>query len=382
MSQFVAFCSNGRCVLHQPASGKEPPPPGGGDGEVSITGSVGVGGRNTPADVKAIQAALNDIPPSDGGPDPKLAVDGIAGPKTNKAIAKFQQRNIGWSDGRIDPGGPTLKAINARRALQPLWAAAAPKAPILPAADKEEQDRFIRLIGYRLPDAMLWTRAALRVLEVAADLHRSTNGGQHSLMGEFAVGLVEKYFHIHQITTREGRIAYIEILHRTFRNIQQAINECQVMQAVNGWGVGYFQPDPQDGKEGSEKYNAYTYAGGWHSESGVRKGMPRMSREDNDEGPNLRKDGIYFPVSHWPPGRFDREFLVLVMLHELAHFVSAPFGYEKIMDYANFEDAGFANASVHQTRRSADPHARFAAEAYLRREPRTHPLGLHPYPDG
>jgi len=381
VAQFVAYCSNGRCILHEPAPGEVPVPGGGGNGMVVIAGSVGVGGRNTPADVRAIQAALNDIAPGDGGPDPKLAVDGIAGPKTNKAIAKFQQRSIGWSDGRIDPGGPTLKAINARRALQPLYSTAAPaKTPLLPAADKNAQDRFMGQIALRLPDAMLWTQAALRSLDFAGDLHRADPDRLFPMMGVEAATLVEKYFHISQIVTREGRVAYIEILKRTFRNIRTVISECQILEAVSGNGVGYFQPDPQDGKEGSQKYDAYTYPGGWHSESSINKGRPRMSKEDNYNGPNLRKDGMYFPVSHWSPGHYDREYLTAVMLHEMAHFVSAPFGYEKIMDYANVGDPGFANASPQQTRRSADPHARFAAECYLKRPPRTHPLGLHPYP--
>ena len=52
------------------------------DGAGIIKGSVGRGGRNNPDDVKAIQAALNAQDVADGGPSPKLAVDGIAGPLT------------------------------------------------------------------------------------------------------------------------------------------------------------------------------------------------------------------------------------------------------------------------------------------------------------
>jgi peptidoglycan hydrolase-like protein with peptidoglycan-binding domain len=82
---------------------------------VTITASVGVGGANRMADVKAIQQALNDLPPGAGGPDPKLAVDGIAGPKTNAAILNFQKANLGLTqDGRIDPTGSTLRMLNAR----------------------------------------------------------------------------------------------------------------------------------------------------------------------------------------------------------------------------------------------------------------------------
>ena len=70
------------------------------DGAGIIKGSVGRGGRNNPDDVKAIQAALNAQDVADGGPSPKLAVDGIAGPLTTAAIEKYQRRHLGWADGR------------------------------------------------------------------------------------------------------------------------------------------------------------------------------------------------------------------------------------------------------------------------------------------
>ena len=37
---------------------------------------------NLPADVRRVQSLLNTFAPGDGGPDPKLAVDGIIGPAT------------------------------------------------------------------------------------------------------------------------------------------------------------------------------------------------------------------------------------------------------------------------------------------------------------
>jgi peptidoglycan hydrolase-like protein with peptidoglycan-binding domain len=80
----------------------------------TISGSVGRLGKNLSPDVKIVQELLNNVPADSGGPLPLLAVDGIAGPKTNSAIQKFQQRQIGFSgaDGRVDPNGPTLKKLN------------------------------------------------------------------------------------------------------------------------------------------------------------------------------------------------------------------------------------------------------------------------------
>jgi hypothetical protein len=81
--------------------------------DITITASVGAGGANIPTDVRTIQAALNDVPSSSGGPDPALAVDGIVGPLTLAAIRGFQQTHVSIVDSRIDPNGPTLAALNA-----------------------------------------------------------------------------------------------------------------------------------------------------------------------------------------------------------------------------------------------------------------------------
>src|SRR4051795_1856420 len=82
---------------------------------IAITASVGAGARNLAHDVRRIQDGLNDIDPPEGGPSPKLAVDGICGPLTIGAITKFQHVVLGWADSRIDPAGPTLAALNNKR---------------------------------------------------------------------------------------------------------------------------------------------------------------------------------------------------------------------------------------------------------------------------
>ena len=84
----------------------------------NITGSVGRGGRNFPAnDVITVQYLLNCVPAAQGGPSKELMVDGAAGPKTIAAIESFQRRHGGVADGRVDPGGATLRALQARDPL-------------------------------------------------------------------------------------------------------------------------------------------------------------------------------------------------------------------------------------------------------------------------
>ena len=73
--------------------------------------SVGAGGINAKADTLAVQQLLNSVPREEGGPDLLLAEDGLIGPKTQAAINKVQKKVLSKPDGRIDPGGPTIKAL-------------------------------------------------------------------------------------------------------------------------------------------------------------------------------------------------------------------------------------------------------------------------------
>lgn len=82
-----------------------------------IQASVGEGGVNRPGDVETIQSSLNRIPLDQGGPVPRLSVDGIIGPKTIGAIRHFQEHHGLTADGRVDPGGRTMAKLNELLAL-------------------------------------------------------------------------------------------------------------------------------------------------------------------------------------------------------------------------------------------------------------------------
>jgi hypothetical protein len=95
---------------------------------VNIKKSVGLGGANNSADVRAVKARLIEL-----GFD-WLTDDDVMGPTTAKAIKLFQaikngrnQVNIQGNDGRIDPGGDTLKWLNADNA--PRWMQMPPGSP-------------------------------------------------------------------------------------------------------------------------------------------------------------------------------------------------------------------------------------------------------------
>ena len=78
---------------------------------VSIGASVGEAGKNNSSDVIAIQNLLNKWV------DTKIAVSGLCTGKpddaTVKAIRAFQGLYTKTPDGRVDPGGNTLKKLNS-----------------------------------------------------------------------------------------------------------------------------------------------------------------------------------------------------------------------------------------------------------------------------
>jgi peptidoglycan hydrolase-like protein with peptidoglycan-binding domain len=80
----------------------------------SISASVGANGRNRKDDSMTVQDLLNQVPVDEGGPDPLLDVDGLPWQKTIAAIKQFQKVQVGlkFPDGRVDPNGPTLAALN------------------------------------------------------------------------------------------------------------------------------------------------------------------------------------------------------------------------------------------------------------------------------
>lgn len=75
-----------------------------------ISAAVGAGGANRYADVITVQKLINktrELMDSN-----RIGVDGAVGGETIGAITALQRVFFGWSDGRVDPNGQTLKALN------------------------------------------------------------------------------------------------------------------------------------------------------------------------------------------------------------------------------------------------------------------------------
>jgi hypothetical protein len=75
---------------------------------MSITASVGFGGKNTGPDTRLVQATINPHAATLG--IALLDVDGDCGPLTRGAIKRYQQHFLKMKspDSRVDPGGQTL----------------------------------------------------------------------------------------------------------------------------------------------------------------------------------------------------------------------------------------------------------------------------------
>jgi hypothetical protein len=77
-----------------------------------IMGAVGRAGSNIPIDVRMVKSLLNDVPEAQGGPI-GVMLEGTPMPVLISQIERFQARQHGRADGRVDPGGRTFQSLIA-----------------------------------------------------------------------------------------------------------------------------------------------------------------------------------------------------------------------------------------------------------------------------
>ncbi len=112
---------------------------------LATKGSVGQNGNNFFEDTKLIQSMLNNVPPGNGGPTTKLAIDASPGPLTIAAIKRFQTANACVTDGRVDARGKTIHAlVNAQIASR----APLPRFAGLRAATTEEAAPILKAANF------------------------------------------------------------------------------------------------------------------------------------------------------------------------------------------------------------------------------------------
>lgn len=288
--------------------------------DVVISAPVGDGppGRcpNRPADVKTIQQALNRFKPLDGGPLEPLVPDGLCGPKTRKAIGRFQEKwNLKFKgqdvrDAIVDPEGPTIDRLR--------------KGPGAPATPPEQLARHLP----RLTEVLTAARAALQL----AKFHYNNPGGLG--FGQLAVAKFERHFHGGKTGNPVRHVAAVD---RTFLDMQVAVGHIPQ-------GIILLADEPAN-FAGSAYL--FTFAGGYHL------------RRPEDTFQGIHQGSIYLcPLSRV----LDRDRFVYCLIHELAHYVAPP--APGITDLAYFHKfpAKYAALTPAQSLRNADCYAQFAYE--------------------
>lgn len=120
----------------------------------SLSRSVGQGGQNEPQDVKVVQRLLNRHTLKNVR---RLHVDGLSGPQTIRAIREFQAQKVGMRhpDGRVDPGGRTLRALRDTGSRPP--AADRPKRET-PESRREDRQRRKDFVDPRVRETNTTTK--------------------------------------------------------------------------------------------------------------------------------------------------------------------------------------------------------------------------------
>lgn len=118
----------------------------------TISGSVGQNGTNDNRDVRAVQRLLNrhSLPPLRA-----LTVDGAAGAHTIDAIRHFQSVAVKMRspDGRVDPGGKTLRRLQGGPESSESRAASGVDAPPAAGTGKLSGARWWRANQQRYPNS-------------------------------------------------------------------------------------------------------------------------------------------------------------------------------------------------------------------------------------
>jgi hypothetical protein len=289
----------------------------------TISASVGAGGVNRAADVRTVQDLLNNVNPARGGPVPLLVVDGLCGPKTNAAIRNFQtKQQLPVVDGRADPDGPTMQALNSERTNQQV------------SADRKQREatRLATAIS-TIPDAQSAVQRAIGLVEAAINF---VLVGPGLTTSDEPFKFVNKHFKFDGLS-RDHTLADLSIIKTTYRRMATVLRGRMGQTKTEIFGASMFAVDPLPGTSPPQA-KAY------------------VPKEDDE---TLKTSLIYWTdsIDGHPRDRF-----TYLTLHELGHFVDEEDPTLEIVDhgYAFF---GTVLALNHDKRmHNADNYAMMAFE--------------------
>lgn len=285
-----------------------------------VKASVGLGGVNRWEDVLTVQRLLNGTPPEQGGPVPKLDENGVVSQQLILAIAAFQRKQVGWSDGRVDPGGETIRRLQAVNEM--------------PAGEPSLAPSAVESIPVAMGMVFL-ARAHL----MNARFSFSGGGGLFASVYASAAALVNKHFHLDRATSP---LSALDMVDKIFGRMQAAI-------ARIAPGLWIFEDDPS---QPPDVAYAFTSCGGFLYLAGQSE---------------RKKTGLYYFDRIYLCRRlvsYDKDTIVYAMLHELAHFVGGKDGMGDVVDdwaYAH-RPTGYETLSPYSAVRNADCYSQYAWE--------------------
>jgi hypothetical protein len=305
-------------------------------GSATISAAVGIGGKNQAADVRTVQELLNNVPTASGGPVPLLAVDGLIGPKTNAAIQRFQKAQLGWADGRVDPGGPTITRLGgfAKRGggvdFGKGEAVAGQSNPIM------EAFRLTTMV-ISIPDAKTAVSQAISRVDQAATFVMLGGGGLTTNSTSFDI--VDRHF-LFKGVGREQTLSELQFMRTTFLRMKTVLDDRASVFGAPTRGRNLFDIDPFPDK----------------TDPRVKAYVPRSSVEHTD-GVTPNRMYLCRGLDGQPQDRYTH-----ILIHELGHFVDDETPDREITDhgYAFF---GTLKTLPHEKRlHNADTYAIFAFE--------------------
>ncbi len=270
--------------------------------EARISQSVGINSPNLYDDVRAIQYHLNQVPPVDGGPNPQLQINGDCTPATLEAIRKFQLKYFGQPGvtGKIEPGKETLAKLNEISGKYDVH----PKLPMDPTMNSwllEPIFRHLDTVRKMILSAQTNLLKAGTVLEDKKNLQR-----------EEYMRMANRYFDIDKFPNPRQMLEQVKGIFDTMDMVFKKPGDL--------WGKNIFALDPLPSSR-MQHAGAVAYAGNFYNQGQV---SPNGFRRDAIYI-TLRGASLYLPRAKAGP---------FTLIHELAHYVSAPKGDKHVGDYA------------------------------------------------
>lgn len=348
MSTVTAITLNEVCtqIFVKDNENQKPVSPNKGGGKaIQINAPVGIGGANMSQDVITIQKALNGVFSADGGASPPLVVDGFCGQKTKNAIQQFQLKQFGWSgaDGKINPGGQTIRRLNEVLGNEP-----APNDDIPPVDDETANTVFKTAMTAGLLTAQRWIYAAQSNLDMAlVVVDQPDVPGMIPAFGRAErMRHVNRYFKIDEMNPNQRRI--------TLQRIRQVYSTMlQIFQRPGSlWGEKAFEIDST-----GVAYKEASGATAHTDASGYFKG-----NQPNSFRKSYRADRIYF-VRENIAYFMDLDRGVRTIVREMAHFCGDARTGWAIHDFSAYgepETFDVSRLTMAERVRHADTYARFA----------------------